>query len=56
MDSEYTDKFLFEFDVLFQICDYSLDAQKLKLFNTTIKEESLCWFMGLGGNTIRNLG
>jgi hypothetical protein len=34
--------------------DYSYDAQKLKLFPTTLKDASLCWFMGLGGNSIQN--
>jgi hypothetical protein len=34
------------------IYDYFFDAQKLKLFLNTLKESSLRWFMGLGGNSI----
>jgi len=29
------------------------DAQKLKLFPTTLKDATLKWFMGLGINSIR---
>jgi hypothetical protein len=45
--SEDLDTFLFKFDVLCQSYDYSLDAQKLKLFPSTLKEVALRWFMGL---------
>lgn len=49
---EDPDSFLFEFDILCRSYDYSSDAQKLKLFPTTLKDALLHWFMGLGGNTI----
>lgn len=50
---EDPDTFLFEFDVLCRSYDYTLDAQKLKLFPATLKGASLRWFMGLGSSTIR---
>jgi hypothetical protein len=53
MVTEDPETFLFEFDVLCHSYDYSNDAQKLKLFPTTLKDATLCWFMGLGGNTIK---
>jgi len=49
---EDPDSFLFEFDILCRIYDYSTDAQKLRLFPVTLKDSALRWFMGLGGNTI----
>lgn len=49
---EYLDSFLFEFYILYRSYDYSSDAQKLKIFPTTLKDSTLRWFMGLGGNTI----
>lgn len=49
---EDPDSFLFEFDILCRSYEYSSDAQKLKLFPATLKDTTLCWFMGLGGNTI----
>jgi hypothetical protein len=49
---EDLETFLFEFHVLCHNYDYSFDAQKLKLFPTTLKDATLCWFMGLGTNTI----
>jgi hypothetical protein len=53
MVSEYPHSFPFEFDILYRIYDYNSDAQKLRLFPTTLKDASLHWFMGLGGDTIR---
>jgi hypothetical protein len=53
MSSEDPDSFLFEFDILCRSYNYILDAQKLKLFPTTLKESALRWFMGLGEHTIR---
>ena len=47
VSSEYLDAFLFEFDVLCRSYDYSSNAQKLKLFPTTLKDAALRWFMGL---------
>jgi len=54
MVTEDPENFLFEFDVLCRSYDYSNDAQKFKLFPTTLKDATFCWFMGLGGNTIKN--
>ena len=53
MTSEYPDSFLFEFDILCRSYNYVRDAQKLKLFPTTLKDSTLRWFMGLGEHTIR---
>ena len=44
--------FIFEFGVLCRSYDYILDVQKIKLFPATLKGASLCWFIGLGGQTI----
>jgi len=35
--------------------DYSSHTQKLKLFPTTIKDDALCWFIGLGTDTMKAL-
>jgi hypothetical protein len=51
--TKYPKTFLFKFDVLCEIYDYSFDAQKLKLFPSTLKDATLRWFMGLGTNTIK---
>lgn len=47
------DTFLFEFDVLCSSYDYVSDAQKLKLFPSTLKGTTLRWFMGLGYASIQ---
>jgi hypothetical protein len=52
MVSEDSETFLFEFEVLYHNYDYSQDAQKLKLFPTTLKYLSLGCFMVLGTNSI----
>ena len=44
---EDLDMFLFEFGVLCNSYNYQSDAQKLKLFPTTLKDAALQWFMGL---------
>jgi len=44
---------LFDFDVLCLSYDYTMNAQKLKLFPTTLKDSTLCWLMGLGENSIQ---
>ena len=44
---KHPDMFLFEFDVLCNSYDYQSDAQKLKLFPTTLKDATLRWFMSL---------
>jgi hypothetical protein len=46
--------FLFEFDILCRSYNYVNDAQKLKLFPSTLKDFALRWFMGLGEHTIRS--
>ena len=48
--------FLFEFDVLCRIYDYTSDVEKLKLFPATLKGATLRWFMGLGSTTTRTWG
>jgi hypothetical protein len=52
MSTEDLDLFLFEFDILCRSYNYSDDAQKLKLFPSTMKDSSLRCFMSLGENTI----
>lgn len=51
--SEDYETFLFEFEVLCRSYDYLDDAQKLKLFPTTLKDAALKSFMSLGINSIR---
>ena len=51
---EDPNKLLFEFDVLCRGYDYTSEPQKLKLFPSTLKGATLCWFMGLGGGTINS--
>jgi hypothetical protein len=41
MESEDSDTFLFEIDVLYRSYDYVSDAHKLKLFPATLKNETL---------------
>jgi len=48
-----TGTFLLEFEVLCRSYDYLNDAQKLKVFPTTLKKATLNWFMALGINSIR---
>jgi hypothetical protein len=52
MSTEDPNLFLFEFDILCRIYNYSDDAQKIKLFPTTMKDLALRWFTILGENTI----
>ena len=52
--SEDPDTFLFEFDILCRSYNYTQDAQKLKLFPSTLKDSTLIWFMGLGESSIRS--
>ena len=54
MTTEDSDAFLFEFDILCISYNYVHDAQKLKLFHTTLKNDALRWFMGLGEYTIKS--
>lgn len=53
LTTEDLDTFLFEFVVICQIYDYTDDEQKLKLFPSTLKDATLCWFMGLAGDSIK---
>ena len=48
------DEFLFEFNILCRIHDYTSSEQKLKLFHATLKDNSLCWFMSLGSENVAN--
>ena len=52
--TEDLDEFLFEFDILCRSYDYTTNAQKLKLFLSTLKDNALHWFMSIGGGTITN--
>ena len=52
--AEDPDEFLFKFDILCHSYDYVTDAQKLKLFPATLKDNALHWFMSLGGGTVTN--
>jgi hypothetical protein len=52
MATKDPDAFLFEFDILCQSYNYANDAQKLKLFPTTLKDSALRRFMGLGESSI----
>lgn len=47
---KYPYTFLFEF----RTYDYLIDAQKLKLFPSTLKDSTLRWFMGLEGNILES--
>lgn len=48
------ESFLLKFYILCRSCDYLSDSQRLKLFPVTLKDATLCWFMGLHGNTINS--
>ena len=48
------DEFVFKFNILCRSYDYTTDAQKLKLFPATLKDNALHWFMSLGGRTVTN--
>ena len=50
--TEDPDEFLFDFDILCRIYDYTSSDKKLKLFPTTLKDNSLRWFMSLGGDIV----
>ena len=43
-----------EFVILCRSYEYTIDAQKLKLFPATLKDNALRWFMSLGGGTVTN--
>jgi hypothetical protein len=49
---EDPDEFLFEFDILCRSYDYTSNAQKLKLFPSTLKGNALRWFMSFGEHVI----
>lgn len=49
---EYSNTFLFEFDVVSRGYDYIYDAKKLRILFVTLKGTTLRWFMGLGGKII----
>ena len=52
MSFEDPDTFLFEFYIVYRGYDYIVDAQKLKIFPTTLKGKTLQCLMRLGGKTI----
>ena len=47
-----SDTLLFEFVVIYRTYDYTDDEKKLKLFPSTLKDATLCWFMGLPWDSI----
>ena len=49
---EDPDEFLFEFDILCRIYDYTSSEQKLKLFPATLKDNTMRWFMSLGDENV----
>jgi len=49
---EDPDTFIFEFYIVCRTYDYASDEQKLKLFPSTLKDATLCWFMVLPGDGI----
>ena len=49
---EDLDEFVFEFDILCRSYNYTINAQNLKLFPATLKDNALHWFMSLGGGTV----
>ena len=53
-EEKYPNEFLFEFDILYRSYDYTTNAQKLKLFSATLKDNALHWFMSLGGRIVTN--
>jgi hypothetical protein len=52
LTGEDDNMFLFEFEVLYRTYDYKIDAQKLRLLPSTLKEAVLRWFISLDGNSI----
>jgi hypothetical protein len=52
LSTEDPDDFLFEFDILCRIYEYTTTVQKLKLFLATLKGNAFRWFMSLGGENI----
>ena len=52
LPTEDPNTFLFWFKVVSRTCDYVLDAQKLKLFPSTLKDLALRCFISLEGNNI----
>ena len=54
-ETDDLDEFIFEFDILYHSYDYTTNAQKLKLFPATLKDNALRWFMILGRGTITTL-
>lgn len=52
LSSKEPNTFIFEFDVLCKSYNYVSDAHELNLFPNTLKNVSLWWFKGIGGNHI----
>ena len=50
--TEDPDEFLFEFDILYHSYDYTSSEQKLKIFRATLKDNTLQWYMSLGGEIV----
>ena len=45
-------EFLFVFGILCPSYDYTSSEQKMKFFRATLKDNALCLFMSLGGETV----
>ena len=54
MITEDLNAFLFKYDILCRSYNYVDDAQKLKVFPSTLKNVALRWLMGLGEYSIRS--
>ena len=52
LTSKDPDTFLLEFKVVCRTYDYTMDAQKLKIFPSTLKDSALRWLMSLEPNNI----
>ena len=50
--TEDPNEFLFEFDILCRSYDYTTNAQKLKIFPATLKDNAIHWFTSLGGGIV----
>jgi len=47
LTTEDPNTFLFQFVVICRTYGYTDDEKKLKLFPSTLRDATLCWFMGL---------
>ena len=52
LTSKDPDTFMFEFFVACRTYDCVSNEKKLKLFPSTLKDATLCWFIGMPGSSI----